>query len=58
LAFDDTGERGGPRNKRQRAVRHGFNSGHMKVGVYMKGIGQQKTNSGGANHVGDGKWAD
>ena len=30
LAVDETVERGGPGNRRQRAVRHGCNSGHMK----------------------------
>jgi hypothetical protein len=41
----------------QRAVRHGFNSGHMKGGLYTKGMGQQKTNSRGTNNFRDGKWA-
>jgi hypothetical protein len=51
-----TGDNGKDGNRRQRAVRHGFNSGHMKGGMYMKGTGQQKTNSRCANNFGDGKW--
>jgi hypothetical protein len=44
--------------RRQRAVKHVFNSGHLKDGIYTKGTGQQKTNSRGANDFGDGKRAD
>jgi hypothetical protein len=58
LAIDETGMRGGPGNIRQRAVRHRFDSGQMKGGMYTKGTGQQKTNSRGANNLGYGKWAD
>jgi hypothetical protein len=43
--------------ERQRAVRHRFDSGHMKGGMYTKGTGQQNKNSRGANNPGDGKWA-
>jgi hypothetical protein len=46
------------RNRRQRAVRHGFNSRHMKGGMYTEGTGQQKTNSRGDNDLGVGKWDD
>jgi hypothetical protein len=45
-------------NRRQRAVRHGFNSGHIKSVMYMGGTGQQKTNSRGTNDLGDGERAD
>ena len=37
-------------------MRHGFNSGHMKGGLYTKGTGQQKTNSRGAKDFRDGEW--
>ena len=36
-------------------MRHAFNSGHMKFGIYTEGTWQQKTNSRGANDFGDGK---
>jgi hypothetical protein len=35
-----------------------FNPRHIKSGMYTEGMGQQKTNSRGANDLGDGKWAD
>jgi hypothetical protein len=44
-------------HRRQRAVRQGFNSGHMKGVMYTKATGQQKTNSRGADDFGDGKQA-
>jgi hypothetical protein len=40
------------------AVRHRFNSGHMKSGMYMEDTGQQKTNSRRAKDLGDGERAD
>jgi hypothetical protein len=45
-----------PRCRRQRAVRHRFDSGHMKGGMYTEGTGLQKMNSRGDNNLGDGKW--
>ena len=36
LAINETGERGGPGKRRQRAVRHRFNPRHMKVGMYTQ----------------------
>ena len=39
-------------------MRHGFDSRHMKSGMYTEGTGQQKTNSRGTNDLGDGKRAD
>ena len=58
LVVDETGERDGPGNGRQRAVIHEFDFGHMKGGMYTKGTEQQKTNSRGANDLGDGEQAD
>jgi hypothetical protein len=42
-------------NRRQRAVRQGFDPRHMKSGMYTEGTGKQKTNSRGANDLRDGE---
>ena len=39
IAIDDTGRRGGPGNRRQRAVTHGLNPRHMESMVNTEGTG-------------------
>ena len=39
ISIDDTGRRGGPGDRRQRAVRHGLNPRHMESRVNTEGMG-------------------
>jgi hypothetical protein len=58
MAIDDMGTRGGPRNRRQRAVRHGLNYRHMECRMNTNGTWQQKVDSRGINDLRDGERAD